>query len=367
MICTVSTVKDSRTNVERWVARNLGAGADHMFVFLDGAQPDVEHFLRGHPQTTPILTDKDYWQGRRSPNLNVRQVVNANLVNFLLAPFPWAQWLFHLDGDECLHIDKKWLLEAPGTARSVRLAPLEAVSQEHWEGDVTHFKRLLEEDRLSLLVALGLLEKPSNHQYFNGHLRGKSGVRPSLDLSLRVHSVTESGGGPAAQVTGQHLQLLHYESYSGDEFVRKQLAHGRRTRGRFRPRQSLTRSAVHAVVDNPSLTEKGMRHYLGEIYRRRVRDDLAVLDELGYLFRLSDDPRLWPSEPLTSQQRHLLDLLLPRLLATEKTRFRPERGAVDRTALMQGIRDERKLPPALTEPLDACLERVRAADRGGLG
>ena len=41
MLFTASTLKDSPENVRFFVAANLASGVDHMFVFLDGGQPDA--------------------------------------------------------------------------------------------------------------------------------------------------------------------------------------------------------------------------------------------------------------------------------------------------------------------------------------
>ena len=56
MICTVSTVLDTPENVDRFVRRNLAAGVDHMFVFLDAPQPRVRALLDPLPQVTAIGT-----------------------------------------------------------------------------------------------------------------------------------------------------------------------------------------------------------------------------------------------------------------------------------------------------------------------
>lgn len=54
---------------------------------------------------------------RRNPqsaNLNTRQTINANRINCLLSGIGSAEWLFHIDGDERLDIDRS------ASSRSVR-------------------------------------------------------------------------------------------------------------------------------------------------------------------------------------------------------------------------------------------------------
>jgi len=187
MLFTASTVKDTLPNVQRFVAGNLAGGVDHLFVFLDAPDPEVRAFLDGHPNVTCVRTDKTWWRGDRPEQLNVRQRINANLTKALLSGVEGADWLFHIDADEIAQIDRAALARVPADTRVVRLAPLEAVSRKHWDGDPTWFKRLLGKNDLILLQTLGVLDKPSNGAYFHGHLDGKAGIRPSPDLWLTLH------------------------------------------------------------------------------------------------------------------------------------------------------------------------------------
>src|SRR5690348_2586309 len=65
VLCTVSTVKDTRANVEQFVERNLRSGADHMFVFLEADEDGTLAFLRENPHVTAVRTDDAYWVGER--------------------------------------------------------------------------------------------------------------------------------------------------------------------------------------------------------------------------------------------------------------------------------------------------------------
>src|SRR5688572_18815172 len=104
MLFTASTVKDTLPNVQRFVRGNLAGGVDHMVVLLDapGAedQREVRAWLEEQPNVTTVPTDKEWWAGDRPGQLNVRQRTNVNVVKQVLGGFDWAEWLFHIDGDE---------------------------------------------------------------------------------------------------------------------------------------------------------------------------------------------------------------------------------------------------------------------------
>lgn len=325
LVCTVSTVLDTLPNVRTFVRRNLAAGVDHMFIFLDGPAPRVRTFLEGHEHVTVVRTHKAYWQGSRPRALNRRQVLNANLVNCLLAPFDSVAWLFHIDGDECLDIDKDALLQTEADVACLHLKCWEAVSQQHWDGEVSHFKRVLADDELSLLTALGVIEKPSNRFYFNGHLRGKTGSRPDLGIRMRIHFVTRRDG---EEIEGRRLEdqhLLHYESFSGEEFVRKWAAHlSSGTASKFNPRRDLLRAAIEAVAANPVLDEEGKREVLLRLYRRQVEDDFATLRELGYLETPRPDWHRHTPSTFTGDEKRQLDGYLQRLCEADKSFFSAE-------------------------------------------
>ncbi|MBA2464977.1 MAG: glycosyltransferase family 2 protein [Nocardioidaceae bacterium] len=321
LVCTVSTVKDSLENVRLFVARNLAAGADHLFIFLDDADHEVGNYLDGHDHVTAVRTGKGYWGGHRPRNLNVRQVVNANIVNTLLAPFEEVRWLFHIDGDECLDVDRSALMNLPDTARAVRLTTLEAVSQVNWDQPVEQFKCPLGKDDLRLLAVLGVLDRADMRQYYNGHLSGKPGLRPGINLSLRIHNVRDHEGKAPESVTGELFNILHYESFSSAEFLRKWSAHlsgGREAR--VNARKAQLRSAIAAVLHNTHLEEQRKRDLLLQIYRRHVEDDVATLAELGFL--RSPSPAHHSHQPtgLPAEVEGPLSRLLELLLADEAPR-----------------------------------------------
>ncbi len=321
MICTVSTVKDSAENLHRFVARNLAAGADHLFVFLDGEGLPGEDFLRAHHHVTAVVTDDAYWAGERPDSLNLRQEVNANLVNFLLAWTRSAQWLAHLDSDECLHVDRRRLDALSPEAQVVSLKVWEAVSQLE-EPEVQYFKRTLRPRELAVLYSLGMLERPSNSLYFRGHRYGKVLLRPSFDAVMKIHSVLDTTGTELPMSTGPGLRLLHYDSATLVEFVRKWDAH-RGVARRPGSRRAGVAGAVPELLDNQTLDDERRWDYLREIYRRNVADDVERLRELGYLVQA--DPALHRHEPvgLDPTEQELVHKLLDVLVREDKEYFVP--------------------------------------------
>jgi hypothetical protein len=220
LVFTVSTVKDTPARIQELVARNLANGVDHLFILLDAENPEAQEQLAAHPHVTCIRTGRDWWHGGRPSQLNNRQRINANAVARVLADARCGTWLFHIDGDEVVHVDRDVLAAAPRDVRAVRLATREAVSQVRWDRPPTYFKRPLTRVQLRLLVELGVLETPTNGAYFHGHFDGKTGVRPGTGAWLTLHDPIDDACREVEQYADPGLVVLHYESYSAEEFAR---------------------------------------------------------------------------------------------------------------------------------------------------
>ena len=82
---------------------------------------------------------------------------------------------------------------------------------------------MLEADDLTLLKTLGVIDRPSNGAYFHGHVEGKSGLRPHprplADACTAWSTPRRTTSSPTP--TPPALRLLHYESFSGEDFVRQ--------------------------------------------------------------------------------------------------------------------------------------------------
>jgi hypothetical protein len=309
-----------------------------MFVMLDASEEQVEGFLSQHPHVTCVVTDEAYWHGRRHPQLNVRQNANANLIRVLLTPFEWAGWLFHIDGDECLDIDKERLCRLGDDVRAVQLRTLEAVSAESrdWDGS---FKRLLSFEELCLLHGLGVLDQPRNQTYFNGYTTGKAGIRPSLDYNLRIHRAKFDDDTPVKPFSAGFLRVLHYESFSADEFVRKWSTHiGGPANSVFGEKKQRLRGAIEAVLRNESLTDEGKRGYLLDLYRRNVADAAETLDDLGFLVRPSVELHGYTPRAFSAEQAEDVSMLLTRLLKADRGFFRWSVTSKQPADLLRAIR-----------------------------
>ena len=295
MIIAVSTVKDSAVNVRRYVARNLAHGIDHLVVFTEETGAETEAFLDQHPAVTHVPTGRGWWGDERHNDLNVRQRTAANLARVLLAPFAWAEWIVHIDGDEVALIDRDVVAALPGTANSFKLQPLEAVSRLEWPGEVTHFKRLLNGKELNLLSVLGLVEEADNKAYFRGHVRGKCGVRIRTDMRIGLHTVKSGKGRFVKAPTDPGLRMLHLESPSAEEFARKWMTLASSgSRAVYRKTWSPVLRALRTLA-SMDLPDDVRERYLRRVYELTRVDDVDTLLELGLLEEI--DPDAGPHRP----------------------------------------------------------------------
>ena len=323
MIISATTVKDTLENVEKFVRRNLLGGIDHLVVFVDAPLPHVEDFLRSHPDVTSVPAYGDWWGTLPASALNTRQITNAALISQLVAGFPWAEWMFPLDGDEVARIDRDVLDRLGPETRVVQLLTMEAASRLHPQGDPTLFKRLLNDDELQLLYALGVIAQPRQRSYFRGHMCGKPGLRPTPDLALAVHHVIDMRTGERVESAKDlGLAMLHYESHDGDEFVRKWLAllsSGRRVQ-QHRQRAPLA-AAIEALLAL-GLPEAETATFLEQLFVRTRLDDIETLSRLRLLVEVDPDAgerRQRPPEQEIEQLRELLR----RAYDTPKRPFQP--------------------------------------------
>lgn len=338
MIVSVTTLKDSVANAEKWVRRNLGGGIDHLVVFVDGPQPELEAMLEAHPHVSVVRADEAWYADAPSELLNDRQIVNAALTCRLLAGMPWAEWIFHLDGDEVAQIDRTELAALGPDVRAVRLGTLEAVGRLHPSGDPTSFKRRLGPDELQLLTLLGAIAEPSNAVYFRGHRFGKPGVRPTLDLAIGVHHVIDRDGAQVEPAQAPGLRLLHYESFSGDEFVRKWMALlGSGGHVGQRGHRATVAGSIRTLL-GLGLGEDDTRAFLYRLYERLCEDDVELYDRLGLLVEVDPD-------------------------AARREVESSDEGVAQLRALLQRARDVPKrafLPKALSPEADAIVARLHS-------
>jgi hypothetical protein len=289
VIVAVSTVKDSAVNVRRYVARNLAHGIDHLVVFTEETGAEAEAFLDQHPAVTHVPTGRGWWGEERPNDLNVRQRQAANLARVLLAPFAWAEWIVHIDGDEVALIDRDAVAALPDTVKTFKLDPLEAVARTEWPGEVTHFKRLLTGNELTLLSVLGLVETADNKAYFRGHVRGKRGVRVRTDLRIGLHTVKNGKGNFVKAPPEAGLRMLHLDAPTAEEFARKWMTlAGSGSRSVYRKSQSPVVRAVRTLA-SMDLPDDVRERYLRRVYELTTVEDFDTLLELGLLEEIDPD------------------------------------------------------------------------------
>jgi Glycosyl transferase family 2 len=280
-IVAVSTVKADPDQVERYLRRNLGAGVDHMLVFLDDANPPVRELLEAHPHVTVVRTGPKYWNGARPPRVSDRLRINMNLANAVLATIPSVAWLVSIDSDEAVCIDAEALRSSD--ARAVVLSVLEAVSKRTWPDDEpTLFKSRPTYGELAALAAMGIIIEPDLAYYFRGHQEGKPAVRPDLRVRVRVHSAhDEAGTGLARPAPDMHV--LHYESHSLDDFVRRWKDYAAATAHlrTHRDDRKLTGIALHTLHHHDNLTKRQRDRLIKHLFDREVADDVRTLRAMG--------------------------------------------------------------------------------------
>ena len=167
---------------------------------------------------------------------------------------------------------------------------------------------MLEADDLTLLKTLGVIDRPANGAYFHGHVEGKSGLRPTPDLWLTLHKVVDAEKNDVEPWTDPAgLRLLHYESFSGEDFVRKWtsiLAAG--PKPSFRPGREPTAIALQTLIGK-GLTAEQAQPYLMRIFENTTEDDFDTLRDLGLLEHV--DPRAGTYVPAPLPDDSLTTLL----------------------------------------------------------
>ena len=287
MLCVASTIKDDLSNVRWYVEQNLANSVDHLIIFLDAptepSQQAVAEYLEQHHHVTLVLADDAWWMGDRPQKLNVRQCINANVAKYALSQLTSCDWLFHLDGDEILQVDRHVLDGLDRGIEAVQLEPLESVSTASGPERPVWFKRPLLEAELELLQVLGVIGQPTNRDYFHGHLQGKAGVRPAAKVWLTLHRAVDKSRKAVAPFRHAHLQHLHYESHSADEFIRKWTALvGSGPSASFRPGRARTARALWALIGK-DLPQETLEKMLLRIYERTTEDDVETLRDLDLL------------------------------------------------------------------------------------
>ena len=364
-VVVVSTVRATVAVTEQHVNRNLRAGADHVVLCVDDADPAVCARWEGDPHVTAIPTDAAYWGGNRSEELARRQGVNANLVNLALTMVPEATWLFSLDDDECLHIDRDRLLGLDNSVRVLQLTTWEAASLTEPEAQgPRRYKRQLTPKELKMLVLLGALTKPSNDQYFRGHRR-KIGVRPDRRLRLFLHAVENMRGKKVSMHSeAGAFRVLHDESPTIGEFIRKWSAHVDGGGFHRRMKRKTIRRIFVALNDNPAASPDARRAVQERLYERVALDDVELLEALGFLEVPDPRQHTHTPRPFSPGDRERMLTMLDALRHVDKSLL----SHIPRARPVQALRRAQRhlgAHPELAAELRASLpsKRVPPSDR----
>lgn len=319
MLLLASLVHDTPAGVRRFLELNLRNGADGVLLVLDAGAPDPE-LDPGLAAHVLVVRSEDWWPPGAAPPLNGRQRVAANLAR-VAAAAAGAEWLFFVDGDEVALLDRDVLAAVPDDVPVVRLPPLEAVSDPR-TADPHLFKRLLETDELERLHRAGLVERPRNMHWFRGHTTGKVGVRPAAPVRLTVHGALGTDDQRAPEHRHPALRLLHLESGSPEEFVRKwqALASSGPPPG-MRGRRQEVLEAFTRLASADLSDDELRRHHLA-LYDAHAREDGAALLAAGVLERV--DLEATRAEPrATDEDLERLSAAVERLTPLDKRLFYP--------------------------------------------
>lgn len=324
-IVGVTLVRDTAANLERFIDTNLRLGLDHLLVFLDDPDNPVPDRALDPRLVTLVRLDEEWWQGRRPESLNRRQRVAANFARVALARLGWADWLVFIDGDEVAALDREVVATIPADVRGFRLKTLEVTSTlGEWDG---LFKRQRPPPALRRLQAAGVIPRANNKELFHGHIAGKVGIRPRLDLRLDLHNASDDRGDRLELHMDEGLRVLHLESVTLEEFERKWTAMS--TSG-SRPGVLGDRNLVlDAFAELGGLGPEERRERVLELFQRYVVDDVEALAEHDVLVRVDLDATTHRARPLTDEAVTALAAQVAELSALHKPLFRPAASTSD--------------------------------------
>ena len=244
------------------------------------------------------------------------------------------------------------------------LSVLEAVSKHTWPDDEpTLFKSRPTDGELAALAAVGAIIEPDLAFYFRGHQEGKPAVRPDLGVRLSVHSALDEAGRRVSR-PAPDMHVLHYESHSLDDFVRrwKDYAPASAHLRTHRDERKVIGIALHTLYHHDALTERQRAKLIKQLFDREVADDVRTLTSLGLAAPAPTrryEPRQLPAADLDQIQR-VLEALLP----ADKHVFN-EDGTVEQVATELSRAAERMATPGAelaVKNVRRTLERFHGGD-----
>jgi Glycosyl transferase family 2 len=267
-----ATILAPSTDILRFAAYHLEAGAQRLYLYLDDPESDAYAALKAHPKIRVTRCDDAHWAqlgGGRPKKHQVRQTANAT---HAYHRNPEVDWLIHMDVDEFLVSDQSVALilgALPARQVIARIRPMEMLA-----GDGTAFKAFIPNgpDREAITADL----YPTYGAYLKGgflsHLAGKVFIRTGLaDIRVQIHNVFQNGGmltGPQQQAG---IDLAHLHATSWENWIAGYRY--RLEKGSYRPELAPNRPhdkgglSMHEVFQMIEAEdgEAGLRHFFTEV------------------------------------------------------------------------------------------------------
>ena len=295
-----------------FVAHHQDAGANEVFIYLEGRAPHFERIAAQLDQVKVFHSDQAAW-GRlhtcpRPEHIATRQRINADHARAITR----CDWLFHIDSDEFLVNDPElgaFLAELPDDIWAVHLPVAERIFET--ADDSPHILsggvfRTPFEKREGIETLKSIYRR--NHKFLKlgmaGHSQGKSGVRVTSPARLKIHDIAlPDGEDPALHlVRYPGVGHVHFDAWSFEVWLRKQQTIRQRPTNR-KARQLL----ADAVFD--AKTEANKRGLYRSIY---VLDPKAIelLDGQGHIFRMDFDvngsiQKVFPGVKVNLKRTHI--------------------------------------------------------------
>lgn len=274
MIFSVSTIKDNKDNIEFFIRENRLSGIDYMFIFYEGelmVKPEEYEFVT-------FIPSLEY--NSNIASLNLRQKLNIRRVVDLLCKNYRDHWIVNLDGDEVVNFRKGCLDSIDEDIKVVKLSTLEPINDGRSDlREQTLFKTTLNTSELKVASLFDLIESESNAHWLSGHSSGKYIARISPYLSYNIHHVSKV---PAKEVfSSNEFNVIHYESISFEEFLRKFKAHAANHAG-FKKFRSKIVAFFRNYQDSPSFIKLAKRIYEENF----IEHNIELKKSLGFIFEI---------------------------------------------------------------------------------
>lgn len=217
----VSTVKAPASDLLKFCAYHLEAGAHRIFIYLDTPCPQARPYLKAHPKIRVFDCTDASWQQRRSKGKpgkhQSRQTLNATRA--YRRQCQDLDWIAHVDVDEFIWSEtpiSEVLAGLPDSIDCARMRPIESLS-----GSTSHFKGFIPSGPKRATTVGRIYPLYGEHIAggFLSHLQGKLFVRTGLDqFEIRIHNayqdkVENPNSQELPQIDLCHLHVGNWDSW----------------------------------------------------------------------------------------------------------------------------------------------------------